>query len=233
MSDVSSLSLRKTAMPGYFEHIRKDIAPLLPPSAKLILDVGAGTGRTAAWLRARYPGSRAIALEGNPAVQEALARNVDQAFLVNLEEALPDIGSPDLILCLDVLEHLTRPAEVLRRLTSSMAEGGTVIVSVPNIAHLSVSLPLLFKAQFEYQEAGILDRTHLRFFFRRSAVAMMNEAGLIVKRGIRHGFQGPRTRILAYLTLGLAQDHLTKQYLMAGVRARAGQRQGDIPWLRA
>jgi SAM-dependent methyltransferase len=217
----------------YFQHVRKEIAPLLPASAKSILDVGAGVGQTTAWLRSCYPGSHTTALEGNAALRDGLARNVDQAFIVDLNGHLPDIGSPDLILFLDVLEHLARPDEVLRRLTATMPEGGTVIVSVPNVGHLSVSLPLLLRARFDYGDAGILDRTHLRFFVRTSAVALMNEAGLVVRRGIRSGFQGPRARALDRLTAGLARDHLTKQYIMAGTRAASGVQQGAVEWLVA
>jgi 2-polyprenyl-3-methyl-5-hydroxy-6-metoxy-1,4-benzoquinol methylase len=62
---------------------------------------------------------------------------------------IPDLGSPDLILCLDVLEHLVAPAEVLAGLTARLNRGGTVMVSLPNVAHLSVSLPLLLSGRFD------------------------------------------------------------------------------------
>lgn len=214
----------------YFQHVRQEIAPLLPKTARSILDVGAGVGGTASWLRSRYPGSHATALEGNAALRDQLAANVDRACIVDLNGDLPDVGSPDLILFLDVLEHLIRPEEVLRRLTATMADGGTVIVSVPNVAHLSVSVPLLFGARFEYRDAGIMDRTHLHFFLRNSAVALMNGAGLVVRHGIRYGFQGPRARALERLTAGLARDHLTKQYILAGTRATDEARQGEVEW---
>jgi 2-polyprenyl-3-methyl-5-hydroxy-6-metoxy-1,4-benzoquinol methylase len=218
---------------SYFQHVRTEIAPLLPTSAKSIVDVGAGAGHTAAWLRSRYPGSHATALEGNGALRDELARNVDRFCIVDLNGHLPDVGSPDLILFLDVLEHLARPDEVLRHLTATMADRGTVIVSLPNVAHLSVSVPLLFGARFDYGDAGILDRTHLRFFVRDTAVTLMNEAGLIVRRGIRSGFEGPRARMLDRVTAGLVRDHLTKQYIIAGTRATNGARQGAVEWLVA
>lgn len=217
----------------YFEHVREDITPLLPESATSILDVGAGIGATSAWLRSRYPGSRVTAFEGNASLSGELSRNVDKAHIVDLNGQLPDVDPPDLILFLDVLEHLMRPDEVLRRLTETMPETGTVIVSVPNVAHLSVSAPLFFGAQFKYQDAGILDRTHLRFFVKESAVSLINSAGLIVERGVRSGIQGPRARSVDRLTMGLVRDHLTKQYIMAGRRAPYGAIQGKITWLVA
>jgi 2-polyprenyl-3-methyl-5-hydroxy-6-metoxy-1,4-benzoquinol methylase len=216
----------------YFRRVRHDIDQLLPASARRILDVGAGVGATSAWLKARYPGSTTIALEGNEAIRDELAGNVDEAVILDLNGPIPDVGAPDLVLCLDVLEHLMQPVEVLKRVTSTMADGGTVIVSVPNVAHVSVALPLLLQARFEYRDAGILDRTHLRFFDRRSAVALLNEAGFIVRRGIRLGFDGPRARLFDAVTRRTLRDHLTKQFVVAGIRA-ASARQGAVEWLTA
>jgi hypothetical protein len=112
-----------------------------------------------------------------------------------------------------------------------MAQGATVIVSCPNVAHASVSLPLLLKGQFEYQDSGILDRTHLRFFVRKSAIDLMNAAGLIVRRGIRTGLGGPRARLLDRVTGGMLRDRLTKQYIMSGTREAPGVVQGEVEWL--
>ena len=61
----------------------------------------------------------------------------------------------------DVIEHLSDPLRIMRELNRHLAPGAVVIVSVPNVAHLSVRLSLLF-GRFEYQDRGILDRTHLR-----------------------------------------------------------------------
>ncbi len=216
----------------YFSRVRRDITPLLPPAARRILDVGCGVGATAAWLKTRYPGCTTIGLEGNAALKTELSRNVDEAVIVDLNGELPDVGAADLVLCLDVLEHLQRPLEVLMHVTNHLAEHGTVIVSLPNVAHLSVSLPLLLRARFEYQDSGILDRTHLRFFDRTAVIGLMNEAGLQVRRGVRLGFDGPRARLVDALTLHAFHDNLTKQYVVAGTREWI-LRQGEVAWLTA
>lgn len=214
--------------PAYFQFIRREIEPLLPPAATRILDVGSGEGLTAAWVKSRYPGSTAVALEGNPVLREKLSSNVDEARIVDLNGPLPDVGAPDLALFLDVLEHLARPEEVLARLTANMPPHGTVIVSVPNVAHWSVSVPLLFRGAFEYQDAGILDRTHLRFFVLRSAVQLLQSAGFTVSQGLCLGFGGRRTRLLDRATFGVFQRHLTKQYVLAGTRGQTGDSQASI-----
>ena len=142
-----------------------------------------------------------------------------------------DIGAPDLVLCLDVLEHLMDPLEVLKRVTTSMPDDDRHSL-VANVTHVSVSLPLLFRARFDYTDCGILDRTHLRFFDRSSVVALMNQAGFIVRRGIRLGFDGPRAQVVDAVTGHVLRDHLTKQYVVAGTRA-AVDRQGPVEWLTA
>ena len=74
----------------------------------------------------------------------------------------------DYILLLDILEHLADPQSFLSELRSMLAPGGQILISVPNVAHWSVRLPLFFCGRFEYRALGILDRTHLQFFYRRS-----------------------------------------------------------------
>ena len=219
-----------TLQKDYFEHVRTEIAPLLPTQAKRIVDVGCGVGATTAWLKSRYPNAQTIGLEGNGKIRDKLAQNVDSVHIVDLNGELPDVGEPDLILFLDVLEHLLTPEKTLADLTSRLAPTGTVIVSVPNIAHLSVSLPLLLRGRFDYADAGILDRTHLHFFVRDSAVALMNNAGLEVRSAMQSGVGGPKAHILDLLTFGLMRDHLTKQYILAGQKKSAAQ--GPIRWLK-
>ena len=213
----------------YYEHVRSDIAGLLPAAASRIVDVGCGAGATLGWLRSRYPGAHTIGLEGNPAVREALLRNADEAYTLDLTTAdLPDIGAPDLILFLDVLEHLPDPVTVLERISRTLAPGGSVIVSVPNVAHLSVALPLLLHGAFTYQDAGILDRTHMRFFVRESAVELLETAGLKVDGALWSGINGRKTRLLDAVTLGSQRAKLAKQLILRG--RRDGGTGGGYTW---
>lgn len=77
------------------------------------------------------------------------------------------LGLFDLVVFADVLEHLPDPTRVLRNVHSLLNPGARVVISVPNVAHLSVRAQLLF-GRFPYSDRGILDRTHLRFFTRRT-----------------------------------------------------------------
>jgi SAM-dependent methyltransferase len=216
--------------PEYYSHTRSEILPLLPAAARCIVDVGCGAGSTLRWLRTVYPGAHMIGLEGHAAMRSAIGTNADEAHIVDLNGELPRFGQPDLMLFLDVLEHVTDPVAVLGRLTAQLVPGGTIIVSVPNVAHLSVALPLLLSGSFEYRDAGILDRTHLRFFVQRSAIALLHDAGFAVDRGLMTGFGGPRTRLLDRVTFGAMRRRLAKQYILRGTRAISTAARATIRW---
>ncbi len=82
---------------------------------------------------------------------------------------------------MDVLEHLPDPERALAAARRLLRPGGRLFVSVPNVANLTVRLSLLF-GRFEYGDRGIMDRTHLRFFTRKSALRMVRGAGFEVLR---------------------------------------------------
>ena len=212
----------------YFHHVRSEIRPLITPLPHRALDVGCGAGLTLKWLKSFSPNTETVGLEVNSALGEELSRNVDVAVIKSAEDDWDDLGTFDLIMCLDVLEHLTRPEEVLRRLVGMLREGGSVIVSLPNVSHYSVLLPLLLKRQFTYQDSGILDRTHMRLFVESTAVALLNDAGLVVDKGLVNGPQGPKSHLADRISGGIFRHYLTKQYIMRG--HKSGAPQGPVSW---
>src|SRR5258708_7379095 len=151
-----------------------------------VLDVGCGFAMTSRHIAAR--GNRVTGIESSPdavAVARTRVTEVIQSDLQNLDEAKGTLGGRrfDVIIFADVLEHLAWPIGVLRSYLDLLKEGGSVIVSLPNVGLWSVRLNLLL-GRFRYEETGVLDRTHLRFFTRRTAREMIEQAGLEV---------GPRT----------------------------------------
>ena len=88
----------------------------------------------------------------------------------------------DYITFADVLEHLRNPEQVLIRAKTLLKQDGSVLLSVPNLAHNSVIISLL-NNEFEYHETGLLDNTHIHFFTKNSLENTMNRTGLtVVKR---------------------------------------------------
>jgi 2-polyprenyl-3-methyl-5-hydroxy-6-metoxy-1,4-benzoquinol methylase len=83
----------------------------------------------------------------------------------------------EVVIAADVLEHLADPEQALRMLVNALTPDGTLIVSLPNVANFSIRLPLLF-GRFNYTETGILDRTHWHLYTFRSALQLLEDAGL-------------------------------------------------------
>ena len=143
------------------------------------LDVGAADGFLAELLTRQ--GWQVTALERDPA-QAAKARGrCHEVIVADLDQAAPRLeGSFDAIVYGDVLEHLNDPLPVLVALDRALSPDGRVIVSVPNVAHLWVRLSLAM-GRWDYADRGILDRTHLRFFTKRTLGAFLRDAGLRVE----------------------------------------------------
>ena len=143
------------------------------------LDVGAADGFLAELLTRQ--GWQVTALERDPA-QAAKARGrCHEVIVADLDAAAPRLeGNYAAIVYGDVLEHLSDPLPVLVALNRTLSAEGRVIVSVPNVAHLWVRLSLAL-GRWDYGDRGILDRTHLRFFTKRTLGAFLRDAGLRVE----------------------------------------------------
>lgn len=108
---------------------------------------------------------------------------IKKVFVSNLDHLtrlkLPKHGF-DFILLADVLEHVLFYEKLLKEIKSYMKTDGKLIISTPNIAHLSIRFNLLF-GRFNYQEKGILDRTHVHFFTKKSLIQLLKKQGYIVE----------------------------------------------------
>jgi 2-polyprenyl-3-methyl-5-hydroxy-6-metoxy-1,4-benzoquinol methylase len=140
-------------------------------SASAILDIGAGNGDIGRELKQKN-------------FANIYAIEVDQKSKEHISSFYKEIASDmdtvsqrkfDIILLLDVLEHVNNPAKFLEVAVSMLNPGGKILISLPNVAHWSVRIPLLF-GKFNYKERGILDKTHLTFFTRNTALKFLNSA---------------------------------------------------------
>ena len=180
---IQSLYIEKRA--DYFGEARMVIAELVPEHVTSVLEIGCGSGATIGWLRSIRRIEFAAGVELVPEAA-ARARPLLDTVIVGNVEALdlnfgPSAGF-DLILVLDVLEHLVDPWSVIRRLHAVLAPGGSMIASIPNASHYSVAMPLLFQGRWNYAADGLLDRTHLRFFVERTAIDLIGCSGLVVDK---------------------------------------------------
>src|SRR5260370_33963782 len=145
-----------------------------------LLDVGAADGLLSRRLTER--GWKVTGLEADEAAAAAGAAHCERMIVADLDAGVPPLaGEFDAIVCADVLEHLRDPAGALATLRRALARGGQVGISMPNGAHLWMRLRLV-AGPFEYAEPGILDRTPLPFYTRRTLTARLTGLGLPILR---------------------------------------------------
>jgi SAM-dependent methyltransferase len=181
MTVAPAAGVRASGDDWYFEFDRPELRALVPQTARRVLDVGCGGGAFGAALKAERPRCEVVGVEAFPEAAARAAQRLDRVLRLDLDalEALPaDAGSFDAIVFGDVLEHLREPKRLLETLLPALAPGGTLVVSIPNVRHWSVVYPLLVNDSWEYEDAGLLDRTHVRFFTLREFETMLGELGL-------------------------------------------------------
>lgn len=203
----------------YFAKARTGIHPLLPLKADRILEIGCGEGATLLWVREQLKSSWVGGVELFKNAAEKAQANVDWVAQGDIEAMeLPfEENSLDLILCLDVLEHLWDPWTVVCRLSRLLKPGGTLLVSIPNVLHHSVVLPLIFRGRFDYCDEGVLDRTHLRFFTKSTAVELVGTGGLVVDAVINSGL-GIKSSLANMMTLGVFCALFETQYIIRAIK---------------
>jgi 2-polyprenyl-3-methyl-5-hydroxy-6-metoxy-1,4-benzoquinol methylase len=166
---------------AYFEDINWGLLRLWGARVNAtVLDVGCGYATTSQ--RLRELGNRVTGIESSREAVEVAKGRLDEVIEADLQDvsALGD-RQFDCILFADVLEHLPWPGVVLEQYLRFLAPGGIVIISLPNVGLWSMRLTLM-AGRFEYGDTGVLDRTHLRFFTKRSARRLIEEAGLTIHR---------------------------------------------------
>jgi 2-polyprenyl-3-methyl-5-hydroxy-6-metoxy-1,4-benzoquinol methylase len=145
-----------------------------------VLDVGCATGYLGEALIAR--GCRVSGVEFDPEAAERARAVLDEVLVADLEStdlvAHFGAGSFDVLVFGDVLEHLRDPLRVLRGALPLLADRGSVVISIPNVAHASLRLALL-QGRWTYSDRGLLDRTHVQLFTRRTLLELLRGAGLV------------------------------------------------------
>ena len=149
----------------------------LPPGLRL-LDLGAAGGHLGRAVRSRC--SFLAGVEPDPALPASAREGYDDWREIDALHAGEWEKPFDVVVCADVLEHLASPEAMLARIHEWLHPDGILLVSLPNIANISIRLALLF-GRFRYTDRGILDRSHLSFYTRSSARQLLEGSGFRVR----------------------------------------------------
>ena len=164
---------------------RPDIEKMVPPDARRILDAGCSIGSLGAAIKAKT-GSQVYGIELSEEMAQEAMNRIDKVFVGDAAEIIfqekLDGYHFDTIIFSDVLEHLVDPWGVLGKAVEYLDPGGAVIASIPNIRHINTIYNLVLKGYWPYEERGIHDRTHLRFFTLKNIREMFVNAGLSIDK---------------------------------------------------
>ncbi|MDA8208579.1 MAG: class I SAM-dependent methyltransferase, partial [Actinomycetota bacterium] len=166
MSSTPTPSRLTSVDASYYQNARPEIVELVPFSAKRVLELGCGEGRTGAAIKHRQ-GASVTGVELEPAVACIASDVLDEVQQADLDDFDFPWGDAyfDCVVAADVLEHLRDPWRVLKQAHRLLSRYGVIVVGVPNAGSVEI-ISGLIQGRFDYQDAGLLDRTHLRFFTR-------------------------------------------------------------------
>ena len=157
-----------------------DLSRLIPLSARVVLDVGCGDGALGQAYRRLNPNARLLAIDSDPAMVATAYHHYDECVVADAQAALP-FATPDGIDCIiysAILEHLADPFAMLARHAAALSPDGMMLICVSNVEHWSLTERLL-RGAFRYDETGLLDRRHLRWFGVDTFGRSLSEAGLV------------------------------------------------------
>lgn len=166
--------------PDYSMNVRFELLQFIDANAPglCVLDVGCSCGGNLMWMKYHNPTAELHGIELNPSAA-SVASTFAQVDSQDVETLVREDwqGKFDYIIMADVIEHLREPWNTLKTMASFLKPTGKLVISIPNINHVSILMELLH-GSWQYVDAGILDRTHLRFFTRQSFTEYLQEAGL-------------------------------------------------------
>ena len=200
----------------YYQYTREDLIPFLPEKYLTVLEIGCGEGNF--WKLLRQDTQLEIwGIEPNPEAAEVASGKAHKLFNCLFDACFDDLPDDyfDLVICNDVIEHMPDHDHFFKRIKQKMATDGHLIGSLPNVRYYSVMRSLIFKKDWPYEDAGVLDRTHLRFFTEKSMRRCFDEHNFnIDKLG---GVNSPGRfkffiLFLNILLLGSAMDSKYQQY---------------------
>ena len=193
---MSKDDLYKEKGHNYYSNIRWDIIDLIPDGPHKVLEVGCGTGSTLVKLKEIHKAQEIYGFELNEEMVQEHIQDINKVIIGDIEQLDPPFLENffDYIIFGDVLEHLVEPEKILKKYMTYLKTEGIIIASIPNIKNYSVLTRLIFQDRFEYKEAGILDRSHLRFFTKREIVNMFDRSGMHIV-GMKSNLSYPMNNI--------------------------------------
>ena len=164
----------------YYRGERPEVMEMVPDSAMRILEIGCGAGATSRMLKEDNSAREVVGVEYDALAAREASKYMDRIFCGDVEKInlpYPD-GYFDCIIYADVLEHLRDPEKLLQKQKKLLSKNGVMVMSIPNTRHYSL-VNQLMEGRWTYEESGLLDSTHIRFFTLSEIKGMLGRCGLL------------------------------------------------------
>jgi 2-polyprenyl-3-methyl-5-hydroxy-6-metoxy-1,4-benzoquinol methylase len=179
------------------------ICKLISNKSKSVLDVGCSSGYLGQHIKSSLKNISVDGIEIDKKDRNLAKKYLNNVYNLNIEktkEINKIIKKYDVIIFADVLEHTSKPKEILNELSKKLNPNGQILLSIPNITHQSVILELL-SGQWNYENSGILDKTHLHFFDYNEAIKLLEDNNLFINKIDYSIFDLPKQKIVEILNI--------------------------------
>lgn len=191
------------------ERHNADLLAILPTDAERIIEVGCSSGALAREYKKINPHCHYIGIEIEPEYAELAKRHCDKTFTLDVEQISGDefdlLFPSDCWIFGDTLEHLRDPWSTLSRIRAKLSNKGCVAACIPNAQHWSVQAKLN-SGRFFYEESGLFDKSHLRWFTRTTIHHLFEISGLHIEAAIPRVFHEPNRERVADAIRLMAQS---------------------------
>ncbi|MGA2231006.1 MAG: methyltransferase domain-containing protein [Tepidisphaeraceae bacterium] len=207
MAKHTSNPLDKPKLKSYYENARPEVLAVVAKHglvAPTVVELGCGAGFASRQIKEAVKATRYIGVESSVAAAEQARKVLDEVHVADVATVAPAElgiadGTIDLLATVDILEHLYDPWEALARWAATLKPGGHALVSMPNAQNVKL-VTRLISGMWTYEEEGLLDSTHLRYFTLEGLISLITGAGLTVQT--MHSIMQPRIDVAAVQETG-------------------------------
>jgi ubiquinone/menaquinone biosynthesis C-methylase UbiE len=196
--------------------VNNEVLQLLPANAKNIVEIGSGYGAMASSYKKINPTCNYVCIDIDPEYADAARSRCDKSLAANIEQMSPNefdqLFPSDCWIFADSLEHLYDPWKLLTMIRERISPDGCIVCCIPNAQHWSVQYKLM-SGSFNYEQSGLMDKTHIRWFTRTTMISMFASSGWRIVNGVSRKI--PSEHEDKFLSLigehakGLGLDHIS------------------------